>query len=229
MYIKMFNSQTYFLFTMLTILPKSRTHMTSTLSNELVADNSVADESVEYELLPGELLANESLADEPLSSESDQEVSFQNETNSTLTKFEGFIVGGSYAKIEDFPHSAFMVISCYKKGYEDFTCGSSILNQWILLTAAHCFDGCQRGTKILISVGSRTKTKGTFYTVGKFANHADYDGNEMKNDIAMAILVKPLVFGTTVKRVRLSKFEIYNESALLAGWGVTDVIYFLLF
>lgn len=181
----MFKSKTYLLFMILTILPKCRTNVTTTLPDG----------------------------------------SFQNEKDSDGEKFEGFIVGGKYARIQDFPHSAFLVISCYTKGYEDFTCGASILNQWILLTAAHCLEGCETGTKVLVSVGSRVKTKGSFYAVGKFAVHGDYDAYVMRNDIAVAILVKPLVFSSTVKRVLLSSVGIYNEPALLAGWGVTNVIF----
>lgn len=193
----MFSSKTYFLFTILTILPKSRPNMTTTLTDIKFADESLPDGS------------------------------FKNETDSENEQFQGYIVGGRYAKIQDFPHSAFMVISCYTRqyGYADFTCGASILNQWILLSAAHCFDGCRAGTKILVSVGARKTTLGTYYSVGKFANHGEYDGHVMKNDIAVAILVKPLVFSSTVKRVRLSRVGIYKEPAMLAGWGVTDVIY----
>lgn len=142
-------------------------------------------------------------------------------------KFEGFIVGGNYAKIQDFPHSAFLAIRCRKEYFEDFTCGSSILNQWILLTAAHCLEACQTGTKIIASVGSAKKTKGTFYSVGKFANHKKYDGDIMKNDISVVMLANSLTFSNTVKRIQLTQDGIYNEPAMLAGWGVTNVTYLI--
>lgn len=148
-----------------------------------------------------------------------------NGTNSNGKRFEGFIVGGRFAKIQDFPHSAFLAINCRKKYIEDFTCGSSILNQWILLTAAHCLEGCLSGTTIMASVGAAKKTKGTFYSVGKFASHKKYDGDSMKNDVCVIMLADPLVFKSTVKRVQLTQVGIYNEPAVLAGWGVTNVIY----
>lgn len=150
------------------------------------------------------------------------------ETDYNGKKFEGFVVGGRFAKIQDFPHSAFLAINCRKqKIFEDFTCGSSILNQWILLTAAHCLEGCRSGTKVLASVGAAKKTKGTFYSVGKFASHKKYDGDIMKNDICLVMLATPVVFGNTVKRIQLTQIGIYNEPAVLAGWGVTNVIYLL--
>lgn len=139
-------------------------------------------------------------------------------------RFEGFIVGGRFAKIQDFPHSAFLAISCRKDFFEDFTCGSSILNQAILLTAAHCLEGCQSGTKVIASVGSAKKTKGTFHSVSRFANHKKYDGDIMRNDICIIMLLNPLVFSNTVKRIQLTPDGIYNEPAVLAGWGVTNVI-----
>lgn len=171
-YVKMFSSQMNFLFTLLTILLKSRTDV----------------------------------------------------EQKRASKLEAFIVGGKYATIQDFPHSALLAIHCRKKSFEDFTCGASILNQWILLTAAHCFHGCKTDTKILVLVGDRIKMKGTYYSISKFAGHADYQGEQMKNDIAVALASKPLVFSSTVKRVQLSPVGIYNEPALVAGWGVTDVI-----
>lgn len=143
--------------------------------------------------------------------------------------FEGFIVGGRFAKIQDFPHSAFLAISCRKQYFEDFTCGSSILNQWLLLTAAHCFEGCLSGTKVIASVGSAKKTKGTFHSISKFANHKKYDGDIMKNDICVVMLSNALTFGNTVKRIQLTQVAMYDEPAVLAGWGVTNVIYFLYF
>lgn len=199
----MFISKMYFLFIILTILLKSRTNMTTTLPNGSVSEELFSNESAR---LNG---------------------SFEYKTDSDDGKFQSYIVGGKYARIQDFPHSAFLVIKCHKVEFEEFTCGSSILNQLILLTAAHCFEDCRSGSKVLVSVGNRRKTKGNFYTVGKFASHGEYDGHVMKNDIAVAILSRPLVFGSSVKRVLLSHIGIYKEPALVAGWGITDVIIFL--
>lgn len=179
----MFSSTTCFLFTILSILPKSNTEV----------PDFILDESDNFD-----------------------------------KKFEGFVVGGRFAKIQDFPHSAFLAINCRKnKVFEDFTCGSSILNQWILLTAAHCLEGCKTGTKVLASVGAAKKTKGTFYGVGKFASHKRYDGDIMKNDICLIMLTSPVAFSNTVKRIQLTPVGIYNEPAVVAGWGVTNVIYLL--
>lgn len=185
----------HFLFTILTVLLKPPSNASTNPPNDTLSEESTQNDSLQYEM------------------------------NSYEKLFDSFIVGGQYATIKDFPHSAFLVIQCSKKVYEEFTCGASILNQLILLTAAHCFEECQTGTRILVSVGNRIKTKGTFYTVGKFANHGEYNGRIMKNDIALAVLTQPLVFSSSVKRVVLARFAMSDVNALLAGWGVTNVIF----
>lgn len=153
----------------------------------------------------------------------------QTEIPTARKKFENFIVGGKLARIEDFPHSAFLAVNCRKEIMETFTCGSSILNQWILLTAAHCLDDCQGGSTVLVAVGNSKKTEGTFHSARRFVCHKHYDGNIMKNDIALMVLQKPLQFSSRVKRIVLTKVGIYDEPAILAGWGVTNVISFYSF
>lgn len=140
------------------------------------------------------------------------------------SKFEGFIVGGRFANIVDFPHSAYLSIQCLKDSFEEFACGGSIINQLMLLSAAHCFADCRPGTKTTVSVGDANKNRRQFYQSSTFTIHPQYDGLLMKNDIALAMLVAPLMFGKSVKRVVLSRYGIYDQPAMQAGWGVTDVI-----
>lgn len=56
-------------------------------------------------------------------------------------KMEGFIVGGDYAQIDFFPHSVFLTAECKD---DSWICGSSVINQKVLLTAAHCLYGCKK-------------------------------------------------------------------------------------
>ncbi|CAK1583415.1 unnamed protein product [Parnassius mnemosyne] len=65
------------------------------------------------------------------------------------------IVNGEYAKIENFPHSVFLYMDCIKK----WRCGSSILNQKILLTAAHCLEFCGSDGKIYAFAGHENINK----------------------------------------------------------------------
>lgn len=54
------------------------------------------------------------------------------------TELDSFILDGDYADIEMFPHSTYLSIPC--EG--NFMCGSSVLGQNVLLTAAHCVCNC---------------------------------------------------------------------------------------
>lgn len=58
---------------------------------------------------------------------------------------EPYVVGGDFTDIAHFPHSVFLDINCMSNGW---ICGSSILNQRILLTAAHCVFACKRDWQI---------------------------------------------------------------------------------
>lgn len=51
---------------------------------------------------------------------------------------EPFIVGAQNALIENFPHAVYLELSTNRK----WICGSAILNQDIVLTAAHCLYIC---------------------------------------------------------------------------------------
>lgn len=144
-------------------------------------------------------------------------------------KFEGFIVGGRFADILDFPHSVYMSIQCLREEIQEFACGGSIINQVMLLTAAHCFEECRPGTKIIVTVGQADKNKDQNHKVTAFVSHPSYDPLLMKHDIALAMLAVPLKFSSSVKRVVLSKVGIYDQPAMLAGWGVTDVIFFYIY
>ncbi|XP_063359009.1 trypsin-like [Cydia amplana] len=137
-------------------------------------------------------------------------------------KQEGFIVGGAVVQsIKKFPHVAFLNLEVPDSKLQ-FICGSSILNQLILLTAAHCLDGITKGTA---SVGNVNRENGTLYRIASFRLHDKWVTNDLVNnndDIALCKLKKPLVLGSNVKRVVLMKDPPITGTADLAGWGATD-------
>ncbi|XP_063530026.1 hypodermin-B-like [Cydia strobilella] len=137
-------------------------------------------------------------------------------------KHEGFIVGGAVVEsIKKFPHVAFLNLKVPDSNLE-FICGSSILNQLILLTAAHCLDGITKGTA---SVGNLNRESGTLYRIASFRLHEQWVTDDLVNnndDIALCKLKKPLIFGSNVKRVVLMKDPPIAGAADLAGWGATD-------
>lgn len=141
-----------------------------------------------------------------------------------MSKMEGMIVGGQYAKIEDFPHAAFLAINCVTRTESDnYSCGSSILNQVTLLTAAHCFEDCLASSNIAVGVAVERKRSSLTHLVSVFTIHPKFHSKKVINDVALAKLSYKLEFSPKVKRVVLVKNPPYNEEAMVAGWGIVDV------
>lgn len=139
----------------------------------------------------------------------------------TFAGFESFIVGGSYANMSDFPYAAFISIDCDPKSS---ICGGSILNQRIIITAAHCLERCTRRDEILVSVGSERRNKGTIYRVIDFAIHQKYKATaDIKADIALMRVAIPIKLGPKVKRVIIMRQPPRVQMGYVAGWGLTDV------
>ncbi|XP_047987198.1 granzyme B(G,H)-like [Leguminivora glycinivorella] len=135
---------------------------------------------------------------------------------------EGFIVGGDYVdSVTRFPHVA--VLSITRHDDSEATCGSSILNQQILITVAHCFDDV---IKVRIYVGNSDRRKGILHRINRYYQHKDWNPRKVINDIALARLKKPLSFGQTVKRIIVMRKPPKMKIAEVAGWGVTDEDYY---
>ncbi|XP_073942185.1 hypodermin-B-like isoform X2 [Choristoneura fumiferana] len=141
----------------------------------------------------------------------------------TLQEFEGFVVEGDFAKMKDFPHAALLYIECRESSDNPtryFTCGSSIINQDIVLTAAHCLENCAaKFTIVTVHVGNREKKKGLPIKASGFKTHGKYNPRTISNDIALVKLKNRLVFGKKVRRVALMREPPYDETAEVAGWG----------
>ncbi|XP_063376836.1 chymotrypsin-1-like [Cydia fagiglandana] len=134
----------------------------------------------------------------------------------TQSNMSGNIVLGAHSKITQFPHSAFLSIHIY-------TCGASILNQALLLTAAHCVYDNKDPEKYTAFVGHNIRQKGSQYAVLKLTVHENFDSKLITNDIALLRLNKNLKFGRNVARVILLPDPPYDEEAFVAGWGVTEI------
>ncbi|XP_063376602.1 collagenase-like [Cydia fagiglandana] len=140
----------------------------------------------------------------------------------TRLHMDGFIVGGNYSIIEDFPHVAFLHIKCKKVGAT--YCGASIINQAILLTAAHCLHTCtnKQNFSIKAYTGSVKKYKGDKYEVVGFQVHEQYIHKNFSNDIAMLVLKENLKFGKGVQKISLMRNVPQYKIAEIAGWGWID-------
>ncbi|XP_063627693.1 trypsin delta-like [Cydia splendana] len=133
---------------------------------------------------------------------------------------EGFIEGGSYAKIEHFPHSVYLYIICK----EHQVCGGSILTQKLILTAGHCFENCFMKRKEMFAYAGSENTNEMLVaeSIIEFRIHKDYDTETLFNDIAVGSLKSEFPLGNTMKRVIIAKSFPGVTMARTAGWGAID-------
>lgn len=64
---------------------------------------------------------------------------------------ESRVVGGNFVSIKKFPHSVFLDCLCDDG---ESICGASVLNQMIILTAAHCMHDCTGRWTVKAFVGN---------------------------------------------------------------------------
>lgn len=136
---------------------------------------------------------------------------------------EAFIVGGEFSYIKQFPHSVCLGISYCD---ERWLCGSSVLNQRILLTAAHCINDCETpSSDIIIHYGSAYLLKANTMPASKIIVHKGYVEGFQFCDIGLVMMPKSLTLGVNVRRVAIFPLvdTPYNEEAAFAGWGFVDV------
>ncbi|KAI5632501.1 trypsin domain-containing protein [Phthorimaea operculella] len=131
---------------------------------------------------------------------------------------EGKIVGGNFTTIAAFPHSVAMFVHPIESHY----CGGSVLNQKIILTAAHCTPGrLKKGSILYIMAGDESILKmDTLRQVKHFTRHKDYDKETVANDISLLYLLEDLELGPRIQRVSIrSEFPLDVQTAQVAGWG----------
>uniref|UniRef100_A0A2A4JL27 Peptidase S1 domain-containing protein n=1 Tax=Heliothis virescens TaxID=7102 RepID=A0A2A4JL27_HELVI len=120
-----------------------------------------------------------------------------------------------------FTSLVYTAVSCRKMGF--WVCGSSIVNERVLLTAAHCMENCLKHYTVMVSVGHKSQDQGQSRSASNFYIHSKYDSPSISNDIALILLKKDLKFGRSVQRVALMRIPPNDQIAEVAGWGIVDV------
>jgi len=136
------------------------------------------------------------------------------------------IVNGEEADPHEFPWIASLM---GKDGW--WYCGSTIINEEWILTAAHCVED-EEASKVFVRVGdhdnaddSDTKfDKKQTLEVKKIIIHAGYDTDSGNNDVALLKLKKKIDFksfkGTVAPVCIPEEMKTYNgEIVTVAGWG----------
>ena len=148
------------------------------------------------------------------------------------------IVGGEDCDISEYPWQA----AIYVDGY---LCGASIINEYWILTAAHCVEeGNQIASPedVTVGVGSSNPYAGLFgaggdeYDVEEVISHSSFGnytsggwGGGMNHDIALLKLTAPIEFSDDVQPISLICSDQVNAGAqdagvttTITGWGNTS-------
>lgn len=140
------------------------------------------------------------------------------------------VVEGRKANITKFPHSVFLRAKCYVNddiaGY--WICGGSVLNQKIILTAAHCIYGCYPHSTFDVNMGHVHRDKGFSSMVKNFILHQAFRPLSGANDIGLVLINDIIKFNLNIKRISIMKRPPYFERARIAGWGLINVSFFSL-
>ncbi|KAA0200982.1 hypothetical protein HAZT_HAZT001586 [Hyalella azteca] len=135
------------------------------------------------------------------------------------------VVGGQVATKNEYP---WMVGILEVGDAEPFCGGSLISNQWVL-TATHCLLSFT-AANLEVALGADqlglNAQSGIRVKVSQIITHANYDTNNVNNDIGLIKLVTPVTYTTTISPVCLpfkfpnSDFE--GTLGTVTGWGTTS-------
>ncbi|XP_062894201.1 transmembrane protease serine 5-like [Mobula hypostoma] len=131
------------------------------------------------------------------------------------------IVGGQDATLGSWPWQVTLYYN-----YQH-TCGGSILDEYWLITAAHCVHRLSIAHKWHVYAGIVDRqiilfTSLPTYVVDKIIHHNDYNDDTHDYDIALMKLRKPIIFTATVKAICLPKYNqqiIPGKECWISGWG----------
>lgn len=108
------------------------------------------------------------------------------------------------------------------------TCGGTILDQYHVLTAAHCIDG-RNLSRIIVTAGLHNRlSKGDevqqVRRVDEIVRHPDWNAKTSANDLAILRLSKPVEFNRYVQPACLPGPDPQpNADVILIGWGAEQL------
>jgi secreted trypsin-like serine protease len=131
---------------------------------------------------------------------------------------EGRVLGGSNAPLGRFPYMAALMSTS-----NSFWCGSAIINNRWILSAAHCFVPGVAQNGIRIRVGSvQWNSGGAVHTSSRHVAHPNYDPHSLRADIGVIQSATVIGFNANVQPIALGSTAVGGGvSAFFSGWGTT--------
>jgi hypothetical protein len=100
------------------------------------------------------------------------------------------------------PHSFPWAVSLQYRGAHE--CGGVIVDQWNILTAAHCLDYSNDLGNYMVRVGAHDRsTSGQLMPIAQLILHPNYDENRSTNDIGIIKLARPITFTNEIQPICL--------------------------
>ncbi|WP_070967789.1 S1 family peptidase [Vibrio sonorensis] len=138
------------------------------------------------------------------------------------------IISGKPVEKNEWP----FLVALVKKGqpaFEGQFCGGTIIDEWRILTAAHCVHGINpEDLEVVVGVNDLSKetTQGTRYGVDNIINEDFFDYSAKDYDMAIVELSRKLI-GSDFQPVSLARNLPRGGTEdgaplLIAGWGATD-------
>jgi len=139
-------------------------------------------------------------------------------------KDESRIVNGQETKPHEYPFFAALV----RKGSSHVFCGGSLISDIWVLSASHCVVYTAARTQVVLGGHDmdRPESSRQFIDVASVIRHENYIAAQVKNDIALYKLARPVTFTSQISPVCLppKSFtdDLYKTDATVMGYGHTS-------
>jgi trypsin len=134
----------------------------------------------------------------------------------------GAVVGGEEAELGEWPWQVALLVD------GGIWCGGTLVDEAIVLTAAHCTDGMEPGAIEVLAGTNDLDAGGERRDVARIEQHDEFDGLALVNDISLLVLATPLPLSDSIALVEVATPEESaarseeGDPAVVTGFGAVD-------